>query len=133
MISAAVDEKDRRLHSRDLPARIEAPDEQWTDHRQDGFRHIAGRGEGCLQDHTSTLVMGREVNSDRGAQRLAVHYDLLGPTGLQKVIIRGISVSIEPILRRPPSALAVAAIVNHQNRGAGRRDLTEALTAMRDG
>src|ERR1035441_9058430 len=31
IISAAVDEKDRGLNSRDLPARIEAPDEQWTD------------------------------------------------------------------------------------------------------
>src|ERR1019366_5486137 len=51
---------------------------------------------------------------------------------LQKVLIRGLSVSIEPILRRPPSALAVAAIVNHQNRRAGSGNLTEALTAMRD-
>src|ERR1039457_6046481 len=80
-------------------------------HRQDGFRHIAGRGEGCLQDHTSTLVSGREVNSRRGAQRLAVHYDLLGSTGLQKVVVRGLSVSIEPILRRPPSALDRKSVV----------------------
>src|ERR1039458_9829602 len=61
-----------------------------------------------------------------------VHDDLLGPTGLQKVLMRGLSVSIEPILRRTPSPPAVAAIVNHQNRGAGRRDLTEALAPMRD-
>src|ERR1035441_5980766 len=80
----------------------------------------------------ATLVPGREVNSYRGAQRLAVHDDLLGPTGLQKALIRGLSVSIEPILRRPPGALAVAAIVNHQNRGAGSGNLTEALAAMRD-
>src|ERR1019366_10447509 len=83
-------------------------------------------------DHTSTRVPGHEVNSYRGAQRLAVHYDLLGPTGLQKVLVRGLGVSIEPILRWPPSAFAVAAIINHQNRGAGSRDFTEALTAVRD-
>src|ERR1017187_6638390 len=46
IISTAVDEKDRGLNSRDLPARIEAPDEQWTDHWQDGSRHVVGRGEG---------------------------------------------------------------------------------------
>src|ERR1019366_8541622 len=83
-------------------------------------------------DHTSTRVPGHEVNSYRGAQRLAVHYDLLGPTGLQKVLVRGLAVSIEPILRWPPSAFAVSAIINHQNRGAGSRDLTETLAAMRD-
>src|ERR1019366_3265792 len=132
IISAAVDEKDRGLNSRDLPARIEAPDEQWTDHRQDGPRHVAGRGKGRLQDDPCTLVPGREVNSYCGAQRLAVHDDLLGPTGLQKVLIRRLSVSIEPILRRSAGAFAVAAIVNHQNRGAGSGNLTEALTAMRD-
>src|ERR1019366_4622187 len=67
-ISAAVDEKDWGLDSRDLPARIEAPNKQRTDHRQNGSRHVAGRGEGGLQDHTPTLVPGCEVNGDRGAQ-----------------------------------------------------------------
>jgi hypothetical protein len=46
IITAAVDEKDRGPNSRDLPARIEPPDEQWTDHWQYGSRHVAGRGEG---------------------------------------------------------------------------------------
>src|ERR1035438_7618225 len=55
IISVAVDEKDRGLNSRDLPARIEAPDEQWTDHWQYGSRNVAGRGEGRLQDDPSTL------------------------------------------------------------------------------
>src|ERR1035441_9779834 len=54
IISATVDEKDRGPNSRDLPARIEAPDEQWTDHRQDGPRHIARPTEGRHPDDPST-------------------------------------------------------------------------------
>src|ERR1035441_5818947 len=46
IISAAMDEKDRGPNSCDLLARIEAPDEQWTDHRHYGPRHVAGRSEG---------------------------------------------------------------------------------------
>ena len=86
VVSPAVNKKDRRPNSDDLPTRIETPDEQWTDHRQNGSRYIAGGSEGCFQDDAATLVPGCKVNSHCRAQRLTVHYDLLRLAGLQKVI-----------------------------------------------
>jgi hypothetical protein len=80
MISTAVDEKHRALSSPDFMARAETPDEAWTDQ--------------TVKVASKTTPPQWCWDARSTAKRLAMHYDVLMATSLQKIVVTGLGVSI---------------------------------------
>ena len=128
-VALAVDDEQRRADPPDLRRRIEPSCEHRVDRVDAGDPRLAQQGRdrrrGGLDDDAAHVgITRREFERGHGAERVAVD-EAQCRIGLvpAELVPRGFRVLVHRHLgQRPAAALAEAAIVDHQDRGAGPVD-----------
>ena len=113
-------------------ARICVGDERARDDRVVQPRHVADARERRLQDQLRRRMLMRELERDRGAERLAEVDDALRAGALEQRAARRAGVAVRARLRRATRAAPVAAVVEREHVEAGVRQVGDVRDAIAD-